>query len=133
MLWKRSSHQESNGKESLRESVFSGRHMDNVQEESHVVSVMTHKYKETCTVVRDEKDDRLLPHQIRRPRLTKGAKIAKNIRQQRGKLFRQKERNSVRLQKKQNPSCECWRPPVCQNYKSEDPMQIWRNMFLQTC
>ena len=55
-------------------SVFSGRHMDSVQKETHVVSVMTDWYKETCTVVRDEKDDRLLPHQIRRPRLTKGEK-----------------------------------------------------------
>ena len=46
--------------------------MDNVQQETHVVPVMTNLHKETCTVVRDEKDDRLLPHQIRRPRLTKG-------------------------------------------------------------
>ena len=45
--------------------------MDNVRKETHEVSVMTDLYKETCTVVRDEKDDRLLPHQIRRPRLTK--------------------------------------------------------------
>ena len=52
---------------------FSGRHMDNVQKETHVVPVMTNLYKETCTVVRDEKDDRVLPHQIQRPRLTKGA------------------------------------------------------------
>ena len=33
------------------ESVFSRRHMDNVHKETHVVSVMTDKYKETCTVV----------------------------------------------------------------------------------
>ena len=37
--------------------------MDNVQKETHVVSVMTDLYKETCTVVRDEKGDRPLPHQ----------------------------------------------------------------------
>ena len=55
--------------------VFSvGRHMDNVQEETHEVSVMRDKYKETCTVVRDEKDDRLPSHQIWRPRLTKEEK-----------------------------------------------------------
>ena len=47
---------------------------DNVEKEAHVVSVMTDKHKETCAVVRDEKDGRLLPHQIRRPRLTKGEK-----------------------------------------------------------
>ena len=35
--------------------------MDNVQKETLVVSVMTNLHKETCTVVRDEKDDRLFP------------------------------------------------------------------------
>ena len=69
---------------------FSGRHMHNVQKETHVFSVMTDLYKETCTVVKDEEDDRLLPHQIRRPRLTKGEKILKHSRQQRGKLFRRR-------------------------------------------
>ena len=38
--------------------------MDNVQKETHVVSVMTDLNKETCTVVKDEEDDRLLPHKI---------------------------------------------------------------------
>ena len=38
------------------ESVFSGRHMDNVPQETHAVSVIV-------AVVRNEKDDRLLPHQ----------------------------------------------------------------------
>ena len=40
--------------------------MDNVSKETHEVSVMTNWYKETCTVVRDEKDDRLLLHPIQR-------------------------------------------------------------------
>ena len=35
--------------------------MDNDQKETHVVSVMTDKQKETCAVVRDEKDHRPLP------------------------------------------------------------------------
>ena len=48
--------------------------MDNVQKETHVVSVLTNQCTEICTVLRDEKDDRLLPHQIRRPRLTKEEK-----------------------------------------------------------
>ena len=69
--------------------------MDNVLKETHVVSVMINWYKETCTVVRDEKDDRLLPHQIRRSRLTKG----ENIWQWRGKLFRPKEQDSMPLKK----------------------------------
>ena len=37
------------------ESVFIGRHMDNVRKETHVVSVIPDKHKETCAVVRDEK------------------------------------------------------------------------------
>ena len=53
-----------------REGVFSGRHMDSDQEETHVVSVMTQEHLETVAKVREEKDDRLLPHQIRRQRLT---------------------------------------------------------------
>ena len=51
--------------------MLSGKHMDNVRKEAHVVSVMTNKFKENSTVVRDEKNDRVLSHQIRRPRLTK--------------------------------------------------------------
>ena len=41
--------------------------MDNVPQETHVVSVMTNLYKETCAVGRDKQDDRLLLHQTRRP------------------------------------------------------------------
>ena len=48
------------------ESVFSGRHIDDVSKETHVVSVMTSKTLETVAGVRDEKDDRLLLHPIRR-------------------------------------------------------------------
>ena len=40
--------------------------MDNVPKETHVVSVMTHKTLGTEDKVRDEKDDRLLLHPIRR-------------------------------------------------------------------
>ena len=40
--------------------------MDNVPKETHVVSVMTHKSLETVEKVRDEKDDRLVLHPIRR-------------------------------------------------------------------
>ena len=36
--------------------------MDTVPKETLVVSVMTDRHKETCAVVRDEQDDRLLVH-----------------------------------------------------------------------
>ena len=53
--------------------------MDNVQNETHVVSVMTNLHKETCAVVTGKKDDRLLLHQTRRQnRLTKGEKNPQN-------------------------------------------------------
>ena len=44
--------------------------MDSVPKEAYAVSVMTKQPLATVAVVRDEKDDRLLPHQIRRQRLT---------------------------------------------------------------
>ena len=48
------------------ESVFSGRHMDNVPQETHVVSVMPSKTLEAEDKVRGGGDDRLLLHPIRR-------------------------------------------------------------------
>ena len=58
------------------EGVFSGRHTDNLPKETHVVSVMTQRPLATVAQVRDEKDDLLLPHPIRRQRPTvrKGTK-----------------------------------------------------------
>ena len=40
--------------------------MDNVPKETHVVSLMISKPLETVAMVRDEEDDRLLLHPIRR-------------------------------------------------------------------
>ena len=109
-----------------------GRHMGNIQKETHVVSVMTDWYKETCTVVRDEKDDRLLPHQIRRPRLTEGGgKSLKNIRQQRGKLFRQGTTFHAVTKIVKTPSCKLWHPPVCQDYKSGTGCKYGRTCFFR--
>ena len=44
--------------------------MDSVPKETDVVSVMTQQPLGTVALARDEKDDRLLPHPIRRQRLT---------------------------------------------------------------
>ena len=62
MLWNedQSPRVKSERKPTLREkweSVYNGSHTDNVSKETHVVSVM---------LVREGKDDRLLPHPIRR-------------------------------------------------------------------
>ena len=48
------------------ESVFSGRHVDNIPKETHVVLVMTIWPLETRAKVRDEEGDRLLSHPTRR-------------------------------------------------------------------
>ena len=73
--------------------------MDNVRKETHVVSVMADWQKETCTVVRDEKDDRPLPHQIRMPRLTAREKIPQKIQATEMKALQTKGQNSVLVQK----------------------------------
>ena len=64
------------------------------KKETHVVSVLTDFYKETCTELRDEP----APNSKAK---TDGEeeKTLKRIRQQRRKLFRQKEQNSVPIQK----------------------------------
>ena len=69
MLWKgdQSPRVKKERKPTLRgtwENVFSGRHMDDVPKEARAVSVMTQWPLETVALVRDQKDDRLLPHPI---------------------------------------------------------------------
>ena len=48
----------------------------------------------------------------------RGSKIFKNMRQQREKLFRQKEKHSMPIWKTEKTSCKFGHPPACQNYKS---------------
>ena len=121
----RSSHQESKRKESLRREEsgrvsFSGRHMDNVPKETHVVSVMTLWPLETRAKVRDEKDDRLLPHQIRKQnRLT--ARDKKSSQGSGSKQENSLDKSEFPCQFKfcKNPSCKFWHRPVRQKYKTE--------------
>ena len=49
----------------------------------------------------------------------------------RGKLFRQQERNSVSVKKLSTPSCKFGHPPVCQNYKSETGSKFGRTCFFR--
>ena len=61
-------------------------------------------------------------------------KIRNNIRQQRGKLVRQNERQSMPKQDfffEKIPSCKFWHPPVCQNYKSETGCKNGRKCFFR--
>ena len=87
MLWK--------GDQSPR-VVFSGRHMDNVRKETHVVSVMTDLHKKTCAMVKDEKDD--LPSPNSKAKTDEGGeKTSKTGREECSTDT--KEHNSVPLQK----------------------------------
>ena len=93
--------------------------MDNVPTETHVVVSVMNNPRETVAEVRDEKEDRLLPHPIRRQsRLTVRDKHPP--RDHAIKLCRQEKRNSMPIQNYvKTPSWKFWYPPVCQNYKSE--------------
>ena len=90
--------------------------MDNVQKETHVVSVMTNLHKETCAMVRGKKDDRPLPHQVRRPRLTAREKISQKHQVTEMKALQTKGANiPCRYKNCKTPSSSFWHPPVCQN------------------
>ena len=97
--------------------------MDNVRKETHVVSVMNGPL-ETVAVVRDKKDDRPLPHQIRRPRLT-----AREKNPQKNQATEMKERIPRRYRNCDDPSCKCWHPPVCLNYKTKAGCTFGRKCF----
>ena len=103
--------------------------MDSVQKEAHVVSGMTDKHKETCAVVRDEKDDRLLQHQIRRQTDEGGEKSSNTGREE--SSTDKRSRIPCRNRNCKNPSCRCWHSPVCQNYKSETRCICGRNCFFR--
>ena len=71
-------------------------------------------------MVRDEKDDRLLPHPTRRQnRLTgEGQKSSLGSGKKQGNS---RDKSEIQCQFKfcKNPSCGFWHPPVCLNCKSE--------------
>ena len=82
-------------------------------------------------MVRDEEDDRLLPHQIRRPRLTMGRKhqaTEKKALQTKGAKFRAVTKMVFFLKKN---SRKFWHPPVCQKYKSETGCKNGRTRFFR--
>ena len=67
--------------------------MDSVPKETHVVSVMTQQLLETVAMARDEKDDRLLLHPIRRQnRLTARGKNPHRDQARKRKALQTKER-----------------------------------------
>ena len=115
--WSRVKNGETTAQKEKWENVFSGKQMDSVRKEIPVVSSMV-RHLETDKRLGGQRDTRPLPHQVleghdwRRDTLTK-------FRQQRRKPLRCKGRIPCRYRKLYNPSCNCWHPPVCLNYKSE--------------
>ena len=76
------------------------RHMDNVQKETLVVSVMTDQHKETCPMISDEDNDRPLPYQDSKIKThDKGEIFSRTSSDRDESSSRQKKRNSVSLQK----------------------------------
>ena len=97
------------------EGVFSGKHADTVPQETRVVLIMTQWPLATVAQARDEKENRLLPHPIRRlNRLT-----ARDQNSQRNQAISSK--NSMdkieipcRFEFCNSPSCRFRHPPVSQ-------------------
>ena len=68
----------------------------------------------------EQKDDRPLPHQIRRPRLTERERSFQKVEATEEKALQTKGAESREPYRKcYYPSCNYWHPPVCQDYKSE--------------
>ena len=80
--------------------------------DSYGFPAITQQPLATVAKARDETDDRLLPHPIRRQRLT--VKKAPEM-----KVLTRDVRSYADTIFSKNPSCEFWHPPVCQNYISE--------------
>ena len=77
--------------------------MDNVQKETHVVSVLGQRLA-TDARLREQKDDRYLPHQIRRPRLTAREEKSSNTSGNREEGSSDKEeRHPCRFKKCEHP------------------------------
>ena len=59
------------------ENAISGKQRDNVRQEIQVVSAMIQRQATNARLM-EQKDNRFLPHQIRRPRLTEREKTSKD-------------------------------------------------------
>ena len=97
------------------ETSISGKQLDNVRKETHVVSVMIQRLATDARII-EQKDGCPLPHQIRRPRLTERERYLKKVQaieekaiQTKGAEFRADVEN-VKYQ-----SCNYWHPHVCEN------------------
>ena len=99
------------------ETAFSGSKTDSVPNETHVVSPMI-LYLETCTRVREEKDDRLFPAPDTKAK-TDAQELFKSSGSRGQSPWRGRERFPCRSTNCEVSSCRYMQPPVCQNSLSE--------------
>ena len=97
------------------EIVFSGRHMDDVPKKTHDPSPASGN---------SGSGQSLLPHQVRRQRLT--VKKATKKKDKRSQIL-------CRYTNCRNPSCKFWHLPVCQNYGSESGCTYGDKCPIPTC
>ena len=106
-------------KPSLRgkwENAISGKQLYSVRKETHVVSGMIPNL-ETEARLREKKNNRPLPHQKQRHRLTE--RHPQKVEAAEGKAETGGRIPCRYRGKCTNPSCNYWHLPVCLNYKSE--------------
>ena len=101
------------------ENAVSGKQLDSVRQETHAVSVMIEHL--ATDAIRNLKDNRPLLHQTRRHRLTERNHLKVQASEEKVLLEKEVElRAELSFGRKcTNPSCNCWHPLVCLNYKSE--------------
>ena len=107
--------------------------MDNVRKETHVVSVMNLQL-ETVVGFTDEKDNRPLPNQIRRARLTAREKNHQIIQATEMKALQTKRGKIPRRYRNcDNPSCSCWQSSRMSKLQVWDWVQVWQQVQFSTC
>ena len=102
------------------ESVFSGRHIDNVPKETHAVSVMTQKASGNTGDGQRRKGRSSSPASHKKAKQTdgEGQKSSTGSGNKEEGSF-DKSEIPYRFKFCKNPSCKFWHPPVCQNHKPE--------------
>ena len=113
------------------ENAISGKQLDSVRKETHVVSFMIERL--VTDAIRNLKDHRLLLHQKRRHRLTERNHV--KVQASEWKVLLEKEaelRADISFGRKcTNPSCNYWHPPVSQ-LQVWIRMHTWRKMLIPT-
>ena len=105
--------------------------MDNVRMETHFVSVMNWPL-ETVAELRDEKDNRPLPPPNSKTKTDgEGGNSSKESGNGDESSSDQRSKIPCRHRICNNPSCGCWPPAVCPNYKSKNGCTFGNKCFFR--